>query len=293
MARKSLAQAALLRALRLRTANGIGVDQAVDVIDFASRLGIEIRYVDLPSLEAMYVRGSRPAILISCHRPSGRQVFSCAHEIGHHVFDHGSRIDDQIQSERPLDKAEPEEYLVDRFASYFLMPKTLVNRAFLTRGWSPGSASAQQIYMVANWLGVGYSTLIHQLRGGLNLLSRTAARKLLQSTPRQVAREHIGQDPGGNLVIVDFHWKDRAIDLQTGDIALLPLGIHLEGACVQYRETVAGGEIYEGIVPGIGRFLHEDEGWASYVRVSRSGYIGRAMFRHLEDPEYEQRTASH
>src|SRR4029079_17163230 len=110
MNRTSLALQAAKAALTVRQRLHINATSPVCVWDAARALGIAGWFVDAPSLEGMYVQGKPPTILIGTRRPTGRQAMTCAHEIGHHAFQHGSQVDEYLAS----DKAEgrtPEEFL--------------------------------------------------------------------------------------------------------------------------------------------------------------------------------------
>src|SRR5947209_14102365 len=93
MERKSKsAMAAMSAALQLRQSEGFGLWAPVCPYDLAEKLGIEVRFIDLPSMEGMYCKNPNPIILVSSLRPAGRQGFNCAHELGHHVFKHGTHV---------------------------------------------------------------------------------------------------------------------------------------------------------------------------------------------------------
>lgn len=287
MQRRELAWQALNKALRVRQQHGVDVTEAVDVFDFVASRDIEVRFMDIPSLEAMYVKAERPNILISSHRPPGRRVFNCAHELGHHLFDHGTKIDEYLEAgQRQQGRVDPEEFIADRFASYFLMPKTLVAHAFHCRGWSPATSSPLHFYTIAGWLGVGYSTLIYQMRDSLGLLGRSKAAELLKRSPKELRAQLLGQSEQRHLTIVDLHWKDRAIDTHVEDLILAPPDTSFEGDCVQLVPYHGEGALYQAVIPGIGRFVHLRSGWATYVRIAKQNYIGRSIYRYLPDPEY-------
>src|SRR5437762_13235377 len=91
--RKQLVMNAMAAALKVRRAAGITLWAPVCVYDLADQLEVEVRFVDIPSMEGMYYKNNLPAIFVSSLRPAGRQAFNCAHELGHHIFKHGSRID--------------------------------------------------------------------------------------------------------------------------------------------------------------------------------------------------------
>src|SRR5215216_516275 len=117
--RKELALDAAQRALRLRNEMGIGLQAPAPVFDIIDELGIELRFMPIPSLEGVYRAQPSPIILISSDRPPGRQAYTGAHELGHHIYGHGVAVgvasDDAGQE--PPESAGPEEYLADRFAS--------------------------------------------------------------------------------------------------------------------------------------------------------------------------------
>src|ERR1035441_5093023 len=92
--RQALAKSAAMRALRIRADVHAKPWEAIDVFDVAQQLGVEVRFTRISSMEGMYVRQDAPVILLSSERPAGRQRFSCAHELGHHAFGDGSRVDE-------------------------------------------------------------------------------------------------------------------------------------------------------------------------------------------------------
>ncbi len=56
-------------------------------------LGVAVRFNNI-NMEGMYQRGIPPRIHLSARRPLPRRAYNCAHELGHHVFGHGSSIDE-------------------------------------------------------------------------------------------------------------------------------------------------------------------------------------------------------
>ena len=289
MTRRDIVLRASNKALEVRRLAKIGLWDAFCVYDLADLMGVEVRFVDIPSMEGMYFKGQEPTIFISSLRPQGRQVFTCAHELGHHVYQHGGRIDEIVNHPLIENRRDPEEYLADRFASFLLMPKSSVSRAFYSRGWKDiDNCSPVQIFTVAGWFGVGYETLIYHMELSLNILSKRPAEKLLRVTPKQLKTQIVGSEISENLIIVDTFWTARAIDIQVGDIVLLPNGTSLEGRCVSLLTNEEKGIFFYGLQPGIGRFENKDANWSIFIRVSRKGYVGRNIFRHLEEPDDEE-----
>ena len=65
MDRKTVATQSMAAALRVRTSVGLGLEEAICVYQLAEQLGIEVRFVDIPSMEGMYYQAPEPAIILS------------------------------------------------------------------------------------------------------------------------------------------------------------------------------------------------------------------------------------
>lgn len=279
------ARQVLRAALEVRRRAGVRRDLPVCVYDLADQLGIEVKFRPETSLEGMYVKGDSPLILISTHRPPGRQAYTCAHEIGHDVFDHGTRVDEFVEGQQNSSNRDPEERLADLFAAWLLMPKPAVQQAFVNRNWGYRQCTAEQIYVVSGYLGVSYEALINQMRWSLGLLSAGQVEGLLKLPPKTIRRGLLGQDVPGHLVVVDTAWVGRTVDIQVGDHILLPASTQLEGGAVAVIEESAGELLVTGVRPGKSRAQVTGEDWAVFIRVQRASYVGRSIFRHLEDPD--------
>lgn len=282
--RTKLAMDAMSAALQLRQSQKIGIWSPLSPYDLAESLGVEVRFQDYSSMEGIYSKKNPgPLIIISSLRPTGRQAYTCGHELGHHVFKHGSRIDQLINSQPTHGYFNPEEFLADCFAGFLLMPKSAINKAFADRGWNPSSCTAQQLYTIAGLFGVGYTTLIQHLSQTLKLMPDTLAKSLSKISPKQIRSIYLGQDFSEDLIIVDAHWSGRAIDIQVGDYIQLPINTFSEGDCVRFQEKNGQTVLFCGAIPGLGRFDQPDTGWSAFVRVSRRGYVGRNVYRYWED----------
>jgi Zn-dependent peptidase ImmA (M78 family) len=247
-ARKHLASQALVTALRLRRDAGISITAPLSVFDLVEDQGVGAWFCELPSLEGMYSASPKPVILLSSMRPPGRQAFTCAHEFGHHIFKHGLRVD---ESGTGLYSNDNDEFLADCFAGYLLMPKTTVCNAFVCRGWNFECPTATAIYTVANYLGVGYSTLIYHMMNALGIIEKTTAVSLLDAHPKEIRRQLTGQIDG-NLLVVDKHWYSRPVDVQVSDRMLVCLDMEFVGSCATLEQTLPQGKIYVAKKPGIG-----------------------------------------
>jgi Zn-dependent peptidase ImmA (M78 family) len=283
--RKDLARKALAAALEIRKNNVKNLVEPICIYDLAEQLEIEVRFADIPSLEGMYSSTPRPAIIIGSERPSGRRVYTCAHELGHHVFGHGTRVDELRPDGVEPPNFEPEEFLAQAFSGFLLMPKLALCNAFSNRGWKPAHATAEQIYRVSNYFGVTYAAFIHHL-SVLSLLPALNKAHLLNIKPKDIRAAFI-PDPKRQLVIVDAFWKGRAIDLEVGDIVLTPIEAVSEGSCLTKIGQTQQGGLFEAVQPGRGRLVYSAANWAGFVRVSRHFYVGRSIYRHFEEEANE------
>jgi Zn-dependent peptidase ImmA (M78 family) len=281
---RALARLALRGALTVRARCRIARERALCVFDAAEQLGVEVRFAAINSLGGMYERQSN-VILLPSERPRGRQAFTCAHELGHWYFGHGTRLDRLLEIDE-AGASEPEELLASMFAGYLLMPARAVETAFARRQWNPSSATPFDIYVVATQLGVGYETLVRHLQLSLDLIPDERARELLKTNPRAIRASLLDDTPAGSLLIVaDSAWGDVPIDLQVGDVAIVPKGARVEGKNVRPFTSTRCGEAFEAYAPGISRVESDDAAWASFIRVARKHYSGRSVFRHLADPD--------
>lgn len=282
-----IVQQALTTALKIRQKAKVSLTDALCIYDFAEANGIdEVRFTDIPSLEEFYWKDAR-TIIVSSLRPAGRQAYNCAHGFGHHVFGHGTCIAGVPSDEDSPRKFDPNEFLVDCFAGFLMMPRSTVSHGFTARGWQPNISTPQQVYTVAGWLNVGYATLIQHMRDVLKLITRTHAEILFRAKPKQIRAQLMGRETSENVIVVDSCWMGRPIDIEVGDLLMLPPGTNYSGGCTDLVEKREQVTILRGIAPGEnGHLACADNGWGAFVRVSRRGYFGRNRFRHLEDPDH-------
>ena len=279
--RRAIARQAIAAALRTRLSVGYGLDHAVCVYDLAEKLGLEVRFLDLPSMEGVYLSASSPTIIVSSLRPAGRRAFTCAHELGHHNRSDGVEIDDLVE-QWDMPRFDPKEFAADCFAGALLMPKMAVSSAFAIRGWSMADCTPDQAFMVASYFSVGYTTLIHHMRSALQVLPDTRAQALLKVSPRKAQSLLLGWQTPQTVVVVDAHWTGRAVDVEVGDLIFVRDGAQSEGACIKPSSDVDHGRLFRAARPGIGR-LEAGATWSAFVRVSRREYVGRALYRHWEE----------
>ncbi len=280
-----VARQALRRAIEIRKGLAIPTDHAVCAVDIAQQLELEVWYKSLPSLAGMYSGGDDPTIILGSDRPAGYQASVCAHEIGHHVFGHGTKVDEYVAGTGRARSDDPDESLANLFGSHLLMPQAAIVRAFASRGWSMDRPTPEQLFVVATYLGVGYQTLVHHLRWTIRSLTQATFDQLLGFQANGIRQMLRGRPTPENLVVADAQWLDRPVDLVVGDLAFLPGGTRVEGAAVQTIEEGAEWITVRAMRRGLARAESLRPEWSSFIRVMPKNYDGAAVHRHLEDPD--------
>lgn len=283
--RRVLAHQAMLASIRARQTAKLDLHSPICIYALCAAHRVTVRFNDIASMEGMYERGPRPRIHLSALRPLPRRAYNCGHELGHHVFGHGSTIDELRDEMAGGTHTSPNEILADAFAAFTLMPTLGLRRAFASRGWTPATATPRQIFAIACEFGVGYATLITHLTYGLGELPRAHATKLLRAAPRAVRAEILGAVTTAPLVIADQQWASPTLDAEVGTLLLLPAGAHIAGPVAALEATKATGSLFRAVVPGVAQATVPGTPWATFVRVARPQYVGLAQYRHLEDTD--------
>ncbi|MBN1550150.1 ImmA/IrrE family metallo-endopeptidase [bacterium] len=278
--RQIAAREGLRGALEVRKMLNLGYSQFVCVFDAAERLGLEVRFLGGSSFEGMYSR-SKQTILVPSLRPQGRQAFACSHELGHWYFGHGSKLED-LESLELGNSLDQEDHIANVFAGYFLATPWAVKAAFQIRKWEIQNCTPVQIFSISNQFGMGYQSLIRHMQYSVQLISRAKAEELLKWTPQKIRFEIFGSQSDGHLVIADLAWRDIAIDLRVGDSAIVPHGSKLDKEILTVVNEFPNGIRMVAREPGITRISCEPN-WSSYIRISKMGFEGRSVYRHLED----------
>lgn len=281
MTRQDIARMALRASIEMRRKARIPLESPISIYDFAEALGVEVRFVGGSSFSGMYAKG-HDVVFVPAERPAGRRVFTCAHELGHWRFGHGTRVE-MLDFERD-DCEIPDEILANQFAAYLLMPSRAINAAFQQRSIQTKRASALELHAIACQFGVGYETLVTHLRWSESLIDHAQMQDLLKTQPRSIRAQILGTNSPGHLVFTDVHWKSVPIDLEVGDTAIVPAGVSLRGASVKFVQNCRFGDIVEATRPGVTQAICSGD-WAHMIRVSRKQFVGRGIFRHLEEDD--------
>lgn len=287
--RRVLATQAMQAAVATRAKAKLDQVGPICIYGLCEMLGIVVRFNNI-NMEGMYQRGLPPRIHLSARRPLPRRAYNCAHELGHHVFSHGSSIDELRENAKAQPWEDPKEFLVDTFAGFILMPIIGLRRAFSIRGWTPATATPMQMFTIACEFGVGYATVLTHLSVGVNMLSRGRAVALQRVTPKALRMEFLGALTPEPLIVADRHRAAPTLDAEVNTLLLLPPGTKVTGGGLAFERDLAAGRVFQAVKPGIFQATAGD--WAVFVRVApvqknqSYGYIGLAQYRHLEeDPD--------
>lgn len=281
--RRALATQAMQAAAAAARAKG-KLDQVspICIYGLCDTLGVTVRFNNI-NMEGMYQRSASPRIHLSARRPLPRRAFNCAHELGHHMFGHGSSIDELREDAKAHPWEDPKEFLADTFAGFVLMPIIGLRRAFAVRGWAPETAAAAQMFTIACEFGVGYTTLLTHLSAGVNMLSRGRAAALQRITPKTLRVEILGALTPEPLIVADHHRAAPTLDVEVNTLLLLPPGAEVAGDSLAFERDRANGRLFRAVRPGIIQVSADAGAWASFVRIAPEAYVGLAKYRHLED----------
>ena len=264
-------------AVSLRDRIGLDDIDPVNPWDIARSLGVKVRFLNT-NMEGMYFVGTPPRILQTSLRPMGRRAFTCGHELGHHEFGHGTRLDTAIAE--LTGAKDSNEQLVDAFAAFLLMPSIGIRRAFAERGWSIANPSPMQVFVVACEFGVGYETMLLYLEVILRVLPAGKKAALARVTPKAIRTELLGKTDAKALVILDGSSRCTTVEIEIGTTLVVPEGACMEGRALQDLGRIGVGREYRAVARGTATLTGSV---AAAVRVWPVDYAGLADFRALEE----------
>lgn len=281
--RRALANQAMQAAAATRAKANLDQASPICIYGLCETLAVMVRFNNI-NMEGMYQRGLPPRIHLSARRPLPRRAYNCAHELGHHVFGHGSSIDELREDAKGQPWGGPKEFLADTFAGFTLMPIIGLRRAFSVRGWTPETATAAQMFTIACDFGVGYATLLTHLSVGVNMLSRGRAAALQRITPKALRMDILDSLTPEPLILADRHRATPTLDAEVNTLLLLPPDTEVADAGLAFERDLATGRLFRAVKPGI---VPASAGvWAVFVRIAPEAYVGLAQYRHLaEDPD--------
>lgn len=281
-AQKALVMKGMQASIAARTKIGADLQSPICVYGMCEAHNVTVRFNDI-NMEGMYDREPKPRIHVSVLRPLARRAFTCAHELGHHVFGHGSTIDELRDDQAKNADRPPNEVLADAFAAFVLMPTLGLREAFNKRGLDPNGASAADMYAIACNFGVGQATLVNHLAYGIGMVNPVQRAQLGRITPKMIRTELLGEVVAEPLIVADQHWNSPTLDMEQGALVLLPSGVVVDTTMLMPERDLATGRLFRATKPGITRVVIPGTSWATYVRIARRQYVGLARFRHLEE----------
>jgi Zn-dependent peptidase ImmA (M78 family) len=274
----------IMEALQIRKSCGYEPWDPICIFDAVEKMGLELRFEKIVNMDGLYIKGGTPLIILSSLRTAGRQAFNCGHELGHHVLGHGVSVDINIPEKLYGTYSGNEEFFASCFSSFFLMPKAAVDRALNLRKINRNTCEAAELFRISGILGVGYSTLVNHLAYGLKCITQERANELLKTTPKKIKKDLLlGDETSNELILVDELWPNLPIDISVGDHLILPEKVVIEGEQIEAKSQHSKGIIAVAVAPGKGRVFIPGSDFAAYVRVSQKGFVGRNIYRHLEE----------
>jgi len=280
MNRRALTKQAMQAAVAVRDRLDLDPFGPVDPYEIAQLLGVKVVFLKT-SMEGFYYKGPSPRILLSSSRPLARRTFTCAHELGHHEFGHGSTID-ELQEDDRTDQEKPEEVLANAFAAFLLMPSVGIRGSVARRGWGMNTLTPEQLYTVACQFGVGYITLLNHLSFALRDIDEEQRTQLKRWTPQRLRKQLLPEDYD-SLLLVDNENETVAFDIEKGGAILAPQGLQLSGEALTHRGSASGRDLYWATKRGTATLSGLNEPFE--IRVMPKEYEGSAANRYLEDPD--------
>ena len=278
--RKDLFIDAAQTAAAVRQRSGLDPFDPLCIYDLCEQVGVTVRFIPI-SMEGMYDRVPKPRIHLSSLRPCGRRVYTCAHELGHHVYGHGTTID-SLQDEANTEMKATVEVLVDSFAANLLMPLPGMKKAFRVRQLTAETATPAQIYAIACNFGVGFRTLVEHLRYSVSLLSETRASELRRWSPKDIRDKMLPQYGESVLKVVDLHWTGCPVDAENGELLLCPAKTTVNGNLLRLLDSNNRYSLFRCENVGIGRLTFPDQQGEHFLRIQPPNYVGLVRYRHLD-----------
>lgn len=174
-------------ALASRDRKSLGIrpsDPIPDLVAVIEReAGVPVYLVGALGVSGVYLQHKgRPFIFVNSMDAPVRQRFTLAHEYGHHVLNHGIRVDSQIE----LQPQAAEEAAANAFAAEFLVPKSV-----LTDWWrhrAPIPVDLKSLILLAARFGVSAPVMCYRL-AACRILSPETVATFTHAFER---REHLG-----------------------------------------------------------------------------------------------------
>jgi Zn-dependent peptidase ImmA (M78 family) len=213
----------------------LGIDRTrpIDVFDAIKRLGLVLAFAPLGNkASGVYVPqmpgGSSPGILLHSGHPRTRQRYTAGHELGHHVFDHATEVDLDIEQNlrrSDVDRWPDYEKEAEAFSAWFLMPRRLIRHGLRELGIGTPQ-DPLDVYALSLWLGTSYTATARQL-GVVHIVSGDTADRWARVEPRAIkqalAGEMVPDDMRNDVWWLDARHNRHPVDARPGDRLVLTL----------------------------------------------------------------------
>lgn len=223
---------AAAESMRAHLELGIDTTQPIDPFEALQRSGVLVMRQQLDRLSGAYLPADVaavdwPGVLINVGHPPSRQRYTAAHELWHHRRDHGIAIDAETEwLARGEDGYSDRERLAEAFASWFLMPKRLVETTVAMLGATARSLDEKSVYALSLELGTSYEATVHRLYG-LRMISPRLRERLLGTKPQSIKQSlghaDVAADPWRDVRLIGPLERERAVGAVEGDVVILEL----------------------------------------------------------------------
>lgn len=185
---------AMVAATHAHTDLHIDLDERVDVFDVIEINGLVLGFQPCPHLSGAYIAepGAKAGIIINANHPPGRQRYSAAHELGHHLLGHGTTVDPETEPLYRWGSGPPpdREKVAEAFAAWFLMPRRLMRHCMEELGLQQPSADVD-VYRLSLRLGTSYEATARHLPN-LRLATDDDTVSWLRTQPAAIKRRLAG-----------------------------------------------------------------------------------------------------
>lgn len=268
---------------KVRISLNLDMFEPINIYDSCEKLGLTVRFVDI-NMEGMYMSSNKvnkSSILISNKRPLVRRSFTCAHELGHHYFKHGTRVDALEESNQYNETQKDEELSVNAFAGFLLMPIAGVLAEFAKRKWNPNKALPIQYYLISSHFGVGYHTLIYHCRAN-RVINFAKAKELLKYNPAKIFKTYFSKDiVTSHYKIFDKYYNSSMIEVEVLNYLIFPKTVSIEGNHTELILETKLGNIYKVLKVGIIKTTSLIDDKSISIRIQKKDYVGLSENRHL------------
>lgn len=280
---KNLYTSAIRKASETRIKLGLDLFEAINIYDVCSSLEIDVQFVDI-NMEGLYINNNGASkILLSSLRPFPRRVFSCGHELGHHIFKHGLKVDIISEENRDLSIKNKDEILVDAYAAALLMPIGGIQAEFNKRNLNFKLGKPIDFYKISSTFGVGYQTLVIHCRVN-GLINDFKSIELLKYSPAKIFKAYFGELREKSFFkIIDAKCTSKTIDLEVSNYLILPTDFIVDNEFLEKKQETQIGSLFLVKNPGISSVHSSNSETSYFVRIQRQNYIGFAEYRHLEN----------